>query len=339
MQIIKSNLTKIKNESLKPIYLLMGDEDFLIDEFYNKFESENFFQKEKPDKLIYQAKEIKIKNLLIELSSVSLFSQFKVIIIKESQNLKDADLLINYISNPQTKSMLILLHRGKMMLKTSKLYKQIQKVGFVFESKKIYDNEVPEFIKDYCESYGYKMDIETSNWISQNLGNDLGVITKEFQKLFDLVKKGEKLDISLFEKYSSINRGFNLFELNKALSQRKLNNILEIVEYFSENIKNFPFILVLSSMYNFFLNGLIFISLEGKQDAEIVEKLKVNPRAFYFIKKDYLVLTKNYNKTMLLKVLEILKIYDLKAKGVKNNSFSDADLLKEVVLKIYYSFA
>lgn len=84
-------------------------------------------------------------------------------------------------------------------------------------------------------------------------------------------------------------------------------------------------------VFGFFIQLLKYHGLKDKNPKNVASVLGVNP----FFLKDYDVALKNYPMKKVSQVVTALRDTDLKSKGVDANSLSQADLLREMLYKIF----
>ncbi|MAC86246.1 MAG: DNA polymerase III subunit delta, partial [Flavobacteriales bacterium] len=206
----------------------------------------------------------------------------------------------------------------------------LQKNGVYFESSKLYENKIPEWIKSYLSEKDYKIGNKASAMLTEFLGTDLTKIAGELTKLTILVPKGTEISAKLIEESIGISKDYNNFELQSALMNKDVLKANRIIKYFESNPKNNPIVVTLSVLYNLFSKVLIYHSLKDKNPQSVARSLGVNP---YFV-KDYQQAAQMYNLKNAVGVLDLLRVTDMKSKGYSNPSVTHSDLLKELVYKI-----
>ena len=73
--------------------------------------------------------------------------------------------------------------------------------------------------------------------------------------------------------------------------------------------------------------------LKRSSDQEIQQAL--NLRSSYFL-REYRLAVRNYSLPQVQGIIGVLKDYDLRSKGVDNDSADDAALMKELIWKILH---
>jgi len=235
-----------------------------------------------------------------------------------------------YVNNPLSSTILVFCYKYDTLDKRTKFYKSLQKHAVIFESKKIYDNKVPDWVNSYLQSRGVKIKPQAAQLIADYLGTDLSKVANECDKLLLNLKKGEEVGVEQVESYIGISKEFNVFELNTALAKRNSEKVFRIANYFKANSKANPFVVTMGQLYSYFTKVLMYHSLPDKSKGAAAAAMGVNP---FFI-SDYEVAARNYPVAKVVRVIGLLKEYDLKSKGFENASVSEGDLLRELLYKI-----
>ncbi len=336
-------LRDLHNKIYYPVYLLQGEEAYYIDRLSEIIEKDVLGDMEKEfNQTVLYGRDCEILSLISAAKRYPMMSNYQVIIVREAQEMKpglgakniddDKDPLAAYFLNPVPSTLLVLCYKYKNLDKRTKLFKSIEKTGVVYESKKIYDNKVHEWIEKYLADLGYKIQPKAANLMADSLGNDLSRVANECDKLLINIKKGETIDTHHIETNIGISKDFNVFELLDAMGQRNFLKASRIVNYFRSNPKSNPFILTIANFYGFFSKLLIYHALEDKSKMNVASALKVNP----FFVGDYERAAKNYSTTKLISIVNLLRDSDLKSKGINSSIGDDGEFLRELVYKIMH---
>lgn len=323
----------IQNRKFKSIYLLMGDEPYYIDELTNLL-TETVLPEEERDfnQTILYGMETNVPAVITMARSFPMMSDYQLIVIKEAQNLSKIEELEIYAKNPLQSTILVINYKNGSLDKRKKLYAAIEKNGIVFQSSKIPEYKIPAFISSYVQSKGLTIDQKSAQMLSDYLGNDLSKLTNEIAKLLIAIPQGQmRITAELIEENIGISKDFNNFELLKAIIGKNVFKVNQIADYFEKNPKNNPMIVTLVVLFNFFSNLMICYWAKNKTEQGIAAELGFkNP----YQAKDYVVALKNYNAFKCMEIINLLRTYDAKCKGVDNVSTPDGELLKELLYKI-----
>lgn len=325
--------TEIKARRFRPIYLLMGDEPYYIDELTDLL-IETVLPDEERDfnQTIVYGMETDVASVITLARSFPMMSDYQLIVVKEAQNLSKIEELEVYAKNPLKSTILVLNYKNGSIDKRKKLWAEIEKHGVVMESKKIPDYKMPAFISSFIQSKGLGIDHKSAQMLADYLGNDLNKLANETEKLLLAIPPNTKhITAELIELNIGISKDYNNFELLKAIIEKDIFKVNQIADYFEKNPKNNPLIVTLVVLFNFFSNLMICYWAKDKTENGIAAELGFrNP----YQAKDYVTAIRHYNAFKCMQILSLLRTYDAKCKGVDNISASDGELLKELLYKI-----
>jgi len=330
----QSVLSDLKQKKYKPVYFLMGEEPYYIDVISDYILNNVLDESEREfNQMVLYGNDVDIKTVINTAKRFPMMSPYQVVVVKEAQNIKNLDELSFYLQKPQPSTILVFCYKYGKPDGRKKFMTEIDKSGILFESKKLYDNQVPAFITNHLKEKGVGIDPKATQILADYLGANLGNIVNELDKLVIGKPAGTNtITPELVEKNVGISKDFNNFELLNALITKDVFKANQIVFYFEQNPKNNPLVLTLTVLYNFFSNLMVYYYLKDKSQGAVARDLGVNP---YFV-KDYQAAAKNFTGWKTMEIISLLRTYDAKSKGVENSSASDGELLKELVYKILH---
>ncbi len=332
MEDVKQLVAAIKKGDLKPIYFLMGEEPYYIDKISDFIEANVLDEAEKGfNQMVLYGRDITIDDIVSNAKRYPMMADKQVVIVKEAQDLsRTIEKLVSYAKNPQPSTVLVLNYKYKKIDKRKALYKAIKKVGVVFESKKLYENQVPDWIRRVLKGEGYDISPKAAQMLVEFLGNDLGRVNNELNKLKILLPEGTQITPEAIEENIGISKDFNNFELRKAVGERNVLKAHRIAKYFAENPKDNPMVVTVALLFNFFSQLLHLHGMSDKNPRNVASAINVNP---YFV-NEYLTAAKNFPMKKVSEVIGLLREFDVKGKGVGSYAVSQGDLLKELLVRI-----
>lgn len=330
----KQLIEELKAGQLKPVYLLTGEENYYIDVVSDFFEGHVVDESVRDfDQSVLYGRDVDMLTVVNTAKRYPMMSPFHLVLVKEAQDIPERqwEVLADYLKQPSPQSVLVFCYRHKKLDKRTAAYKAIDKAGVVFESPKIYENQIPGWIAKEVAAHGFAINDKAAVLISQAVGDDLGKIANELRKLYPLLKPGETITEVMVENQIGISKDYNMFELQKAIGRRDVLTCNKIVNYFIANPKNGPLQPILGLLYGYFLKVMFYHQLENKSDAA-----KVIGCSPYFV-QDYAEAARNYSLPKLATCIDYLYETDLRSKGVeKSNYVTDGELLKELIFKIIH---
>lgn len=326
-------INDIKAGSIKPIYFLMGEEAYYIDKLTEYIENNILTEEERGfNQMVLYGRDTTIDEIVSNAKRYPMMADRQVIIVREAQDLvRTIDQLDGYAENPLPTTVLVMAYKYKTIDKRKKISKSLAKNGVVFESKKLYENQVGTWIQRILKGKGYGIDHKASAMLVEFLGNDLGKISNELDKLQIILPKGHIFTPSDIEVNIGFSKDYNNFELRKAIGERDQVRAYRIAENFAQNPKDNPIVVTTAMVFSFFSQLLQFHGLKDKSAENVSKVLGVNK---YFV-KDYELAAKNYPMKKVSAVVATLRDIDVKSKGVGANALPIGDLLKEMLYKIF----
>lgn len=321
----------IRRRKFTPLYLLEGDETFYIDEICKALEDGVLKPEEKSfNQTIAYGKDISPLEIKMAAKRYPMMSEFQLIIIKEAQNLSDIELLEDYVENPLPSTILVLCYKGKKVDKRKKIGKLFGKYTH-FTADRLRDYEVIPWIEHYFKSKSRHIDPKAVQLIADFLGNDLGKIANEIDKMLINVKEDVAIiGIPHIEQNIGISKDYNVFELQKAIGQKNFNKAIQITNYFASNTKQNSIIPMIANLYSYFSKVYTYGHVKNKPRKEIALALGVNE----FFLDDYRQASSNYLPAHIEQIFANLKYYDLRSKGVNDTGTDEGQLMIEMVVKI-----
>lgn len=327
--------SEINKGIFKPIYLLMGEEAYFIDVLSELLENKVLTETEKDFNMqVFYGTDSDVDTVISSARRFPMMAEHQLIIVKEAQQLSRFDVLETYAKNPMLSTVLVLCYKHGNVDKRKSIVKSIDKIGVVFESKKLYDNQIPAFIKSYFHEKGIVIDEKSAQMLTDFVGNDLSRLIKELEKLqISLPESQKRITSDVVEKNVGISKDYNNFELLKAIIEKNTLTANRIVNYFDKNPKDNPMVVTISVLFNFFGNLLECFWVQNKSEQNIINAL--NLRSSFFV-RDYMTALKHYNVNKVMEIISLLRTFDAKSKGIDNISASQGELLKDLVYRIMH---
>ena len=324
-------ISDIHKKKYAPIYFLMGEEPYFIDMISDTIEEEVLDETEKAfNQIVVYGRDVDIDTIANHAKSFSMMGGYMVVIVKEAQDLKDIEDFEKYIDVIPSTTILVFDYKYKKLDKRRALAKKIDKIGVLFESKKLYDNNIPGWIQGYMADKGYKITPKATQMLADFLGTDLHRIRNEMEKLIIAVPKVRELNDEDVERNIGISKDFNVFELQNALGRRDALKAYQIVNYFGDNPKENPLLVTAITLYGFFTKILKVHYATDPTTNALASVLGVSP---YFI-RDYQVAARNYSIADCVRCISVLREFDLKGVGYNSGETSEKDLYREMVFKL-----
>jgi len=320
-----------KKGSYKPIYWLEGEEEYFIDKVMKYAENNILSESETGFNLsVFYGKDADWAAVINACRRYPMLAAKQVVLLKEAQQMRDIERLEAYIENPLTSTIFVVSYKEKKVDGRTRLAKLLKEKGVVLTTKKLYENQLPEWTEELIESKELSISQKALMLLVDHIGNDLSRIENEIDKIAINLGKSKNITETDVEQYVGVSKDFNVFELQTALATKNLSKAIRIIQYFEANPKAAPIQLILPSLYAFFSKVFMIYGLNTRDEKTIASSLGIN--AFFI--KDYLRTTTMYSYADIEKLLLLLSDYNLKSIGINSTGTSDASLLKEMVIKM-----
>ena len=326
---------ELKNRIYKPVYYLMGEESYYIDRISEYIAQTvlNENEKEFNQTIVYGA-DTDIATVINAAKRYPMMSKYQVVIVKEAQNIKNMEELTYYLQKPLDSTILVLCHKHGTLDRRKKLAAEIEKVGVLFESKKIKDAQLPGFISSYLKRKSVEIEPKASEMMAEFVGADLSRMAGELEKLIITLPRGQKrITPEQIERNIGISKDYNNFELRNALVAKDVFKANQIIKYFEENPKTNPLQMTLSVLFNFFSNLMLAYYAPDKSEQGVANQLGLKSP---WQSRDYMAAMRKYSGVKVMQIIGEIRYCDAKSKGVDNPSLGDGDLLRELVYKILH---
>ncbi|KAF2506835.1 DNA polymerase III subunit delta [Flavobacterium zhairuonense] len=323
----------IKAGNIKPIYFFMGEEPYYIDKLTEYIEENVLAEEEKGfNQTVLYGRDVSIEDIVSTAKRYPMMADRQVVIVKEAQDLsRNIDKLEAYANNPMETTVLVFCYKYKTLDKRKKVTKVLAQNGLVYESKKLYESQVGDWIKRILAGKKYTIDPKANAMLVEFLGTDLSKINNELEKLQIILPQGTMITAEHIEENIGFSKDYNVFELRKAIGERNQLKAYKIAENFAHNPKEYPLVMTTGLVFGFFVQLLKYHGLKDKNPKNVASVLGVNP----FFLKEYDLAVKNYPMRKVSQIVGALRDIDVKSKGVGANALPQSDLLKEMLYKIF----
>ncbi|MEL7589225.1 MAG: DNA polymerase III subunit delta [Prolixibacteraceae bacterium] len=326
-------IANLKKKIYHPIYFLMGEETYFIDQISDYIAGHVLTKTEQDfNQYILYGKDADADTIITYARRFPMMANHQVIIVREAQNIKKIEDLEPYVNNPLKSTILVINYKYKTLDRRKNFTRNIAKKGVLFESKKIYENKLPGWINTYLAEKQYAIEPQASAMLAEYLGTDLSKVSNELDKLIISLPKQTRINPDHVEKNIGISKDFNIFELQNALGERNILKSNQIITYFAANPGSNPLPKTISTLYFYFMKILTYHFLEDKSQNSVASALQVSP----FFVNTYVAAARQYPIRKVVEIMSILREFDMKSKGMGNVSSDMADLQKEMIYKILH---
>jgi len=319
----------IRARRFSPVYFLMGAEPYFIDRIEKELYHSVISEEERAfNQTILYGKDATVDQILDAAKRFPMMAEYQLVIVREAQELsRFIDLLESYVSNPQPTTVLVVCYKYKSIDKRKKLYKVLQQQAVLFESKQLYENQVPDWIQRWVKKKKRKINLKASHLLVECLGTHLSAIEQSLEKLILLVNHDHEITENHIEEHIGFSKDFNNFELRKALGAGNVAHAQQICHYFSLHPRQHPIIVTLSTLHLFFMQLLQYHGLENHNPSHVSRVLGIRT----FVVKEYQIAAKRYPMKSISFIIEKIRIADIKCKGLDVDLISEKSILRQLI--------
>lgn len=325
----------LKARIYKPVYYLMGEESYYIDKISEYISQTVLTEEEKEFNLtVVYGSDTDIATIINTAKRYPMMSEHQVVIVKEAQNVKHMEDLVYYVQKPLASTILVICHKHGVLDKRKKLAAAIEKVGVLFESKKIKETQLSGFVTSYLKRKSVDIEPKAAEMMVEFVGTDLNRMAGELEKLIITLPQGQKrITPEQIERNIGISKDYNNFELRGALIAKDILKANKIIKYFEENPKTNPLQMTLAVLFNFFSNLMLAYYAPEKTEQGIATQLGLRSA---WQAREYMTAMRVFNGVKVMQIIGEIRYCDARSKGVENASLGDGDLLRELIYKILH---
>jgi len=330
----KNVLDEINQGIIRPVYLLMGEEAYYIDLISNKLIDNLLDETQKDfDLSVVYGKDVTMKEVIMLARQYPMLASKKVVWLREGQDTNEYENLVIYAKQPNPTTVLIINYKNGTLDRRKKYWAELEEHCSIFDSKKLYDNEIPGWIETYVHNKGFVIDQKSSALLADFVGSDLSRIIGEIEKLILTTPAGQnKITPELIEYNIGISKEYNDFELLNAIARKDILKANKIAWHFSKNTKNYPLVKSIATMAYFFSNLMYYHYLTDKSLVKVAAELGVP----YGIAKEYELAAKNYNGLKTMQIIRTLRTFDAMSKGIGSRGANDGEQLRELLFRVMH---
>lgn len=334
---VKKILSDMKAGKFAPVYFLQGEETFYIDLISDYVEKNALTEAEKGfNQVVVYGKDVTMATILTHARRFPMMAQRQVVIVKEAQDIQDlgketgSKLMLDYLTKAVPSTVLVFCHKNKSLDKRKELGKKIDQLSVCITTKRLYDNQLPEFVMEYASERKLAIDDRAVQALCEFVGNDLHRLVNEIDKLVISLQPGESITLEKVMSQVGVSKEYNVFELQKALITRDALLANKIVNFYASNTRKNPVIPAVAFLFSFFSKLLAASQASDKSEKGLASELKVSPYAV----RDYSMALRQYPLPKIIDNISFLKDADLKLKGVNTGSQDEGQVFRELVYRL-----
>ncbi|MCR4995585.1 MAG: DNA polymerase III subunit delta [Bacteroidales bacterium] len=325
---------QVRAGDFKPIYYLMGEEAYYIDRIADYIVDQAVTEDQRDFNLtILYGPQTTCEEVISAAKRYPMMAERQVVVVREAQSLAHKELLSYYAQKPMPSTVLVMCHKNGAIDRRTNMAKEVQKVGVIFESPKLYERELPGFVNSYVRRKGAEIAPDACQILCEHVGADLNRLASELDKLVVAVGEGKRIDAQAIQDNIGISKEYNSFELVAALSVKDVMKANQIVKYFNSNPKDFAIQKTLATLYKFYTDLMLAYYAPVKSEEGVAAWLE---QSVWQVRRNVMPAMRAYNAMKVYQIIDEIRRTDAASKGVGGQKTSDGDLLKELVFFILH---
>lgn len=334
--LLKRIIDAVKQQQFSPIYLLMGDESYYIDRL-SDFITANALKDEERDfnqTIIYCTRETSVADIMLAARRYPMMANRQLVIVKEAQNLLKLDELCSYMANPQSTTILVICYKNGSIDKRKKIVSAIEKAGTVFESKKLRDGMLPDFIKQYLRRRNTAIDDDACLLLAESVGADLNRLAGEMDKLIISLPQGQtRVNKDLVFSNIGVSKEYNSWALRTAVAEKNVLQANKILLHLDPTDRNNQPVVIVAMLFNFFAVIMQAYYSPDRSEAGLMRHLELRQP---WQLREYLTAMKHYTAMKTMLIIGKIRETDARLKGIEKGSATDLDVLRELLFFIFH---
>lgn len=332
-----SIMAELRKGVFKPLYLLLGDEAYFIDQI-SQYILDNALKEEERDfnQVVFYGADTSMRQVLEQARRYPMMAERQVVVLREAQSADEFSLIEKYVENMVETTVLVICAKGMKLDRRKKYLNLAAQKGVVFESQPMRDYEVSAFAEQYVRSQGGTIDRKASSMVVEAVGNELKRMVSEIDKVLVSFPPGAPKNITpqLVEKCVGISNEFNGFELRDAIVRKDVYKVNLIVTHLMRNPKSGGLFKIMPSLFSYFQNLMLAYYAPAPRDASaIMSYLGLSSE---WATKAYQDGMRNYTAMKTIQIIDKFREIDCKSKGLDNPNTPPDELAQELIFFILH---
>ncbi len=313
----------IKNEQIKNVYLLFGEErylllqyrDRLVDAIVDRTDTMNFTR--------FEGDGIKATEIIDLAETLPFFSDKRCILMENTPFFSDTpEDFLDYMGQIPENTYLIFCE--KELKKTSALYKRISKYGRAVEFTRLDGTTLIKWIKSKLRTYQKEMTPEALEIFVNSAGEDMGIISMELEKIVSYVGEATVITADDIRAICSAQISDKVFDMIDAISFRNQKKALDLYyDLLSLKVAPIKTLMLIARHYRILYT---IKTMQNSSRADIAAAAGIRD----FMVKKYQPHINGYSATNLKEILEELCDLDY---AIKSGNLSDQLAVETFILK------
>lgn len=218
----------LKSGEFRPVYLLYGDESFLLRSYKGRF-MQKVAGGDGMNTAYFEGKDINEDDVITAGDTMPFFAEHRLVVVENSGWFKGSvEKIADWI--PEMPDTTVLLFVEGSVDKRNRLYKAVQKKGYLCEMKHPEHRELSVWAARYLAAAGKKITASTMDRILEYTGDDMENLRNELEKLISYVGEREVVDARDVDTVTTVTVTNRIFDMVRAITSRRTGEALRLYQ-------------------------------------------------------------------------------------------------------------
>ena len=234
---IQQEIEKLKKHQFAPIYVVVGTQSYLKQQFITTLVQELIPEEEQELNTIrFNMNEVPVQAALLEANSLPFFGDHRLIFVEEATFLTgekaklnhDIDLLEHYITNPLETTVLVFVVPQEKLDNRKKIVKLLKQQAVMIDVNNVSEKELQQLVIEYVKKQGVTIDTDALQVLLNRTNFQLSLTMKEVEKLVLFAYEHKHISLALVEDLVARSLEENIFELSQAVLEKQALRVIQI---------------------------------------------------------------------------------------------------------------
>lgn len=224
-------LNTIERGDIGPLYYMYGDEPYLMERLVRRIVERLVPPDMRDFNLnVFYGAENKGEEIAEAAATIPMFSSRRVVLVRKADELSAAsqEILLSCVRNPSSSA--CLLFAGEKIDQRRKFFAEIKKGGALVEFRRLYENQLPAFIRNEVSFLGKRLEAAAGEMLAHLVGNNLRELVSELEKASLFVGRRDVITVADIRSVVSDTKINSVFELTDALGGRMLDKAMRSLD-------------------------------------------------------------------------------------------------------------
>jgi DNA polymerase-3 subunit delta len=319
---------RLREKKLPPLLFMHGEEPFFLERALRDIVDKTVAAGDRDFNLqIFHGKDCRAADVLDAVRTLPVFCPTRLVIVRDAQDMPAAELelFVPYLKDPVSET--ILVFTGSKIDGRRKFYQVFKKVGALVEFKKLYDNQIPAFVKEQAGDVGFSFTEDALALFCKRVGTQLQEIHGELSKLRNYLGESKVAQADDVKAVVSDSRIDSVFDLSDAIGKRNTAEALRLLHrLLAEGVAPLLILAMISRHFRQLWKAHELLR-QRAPEKEMIRRIGINP---YFL-NGLLAQARRFPGERFRGIFEALLEADL---ALKSTGASPSALLESLVLRL-----